>query len=126
MCDVEQELQAFRERGSKDPPPEVIEAWEQELDAYIEAWQAELEAHLAAGPPDALGFDEAVQAARYGLTERGRVRAVLTALVERWEGLSVEERAEALRLVDELADCYRRRARPRRKGKVPPVGRAAI
>jgi hypothetical protein len=107
------------------PPPEVIEAWEQELDAYITGWAAELEAHLRAGPPDGPGFDEAVQAARYGLTERGRVRAVLLALEERWDGLSGAEQRRALDLVEELASIYRRRsARSPRKGpKVPLTGR---
>ena len=58
---------------------------------------------------------------RFALTERGRVRAVLVALEQRWDGLTPEQRAEALALVERLAAIYRRPA-----VRVPLAGRLAV
>ena len=55
---------------------------------------------------------------RPALTARGRVRAVLLELDRRWPTLTEPDKAEALRLVDRLADCYR--VRPRMP--LPPFG----
>ena len=55
---------------------------------------------------------------RYGLTPLGRVRAVLVELERRWPTLAEGDKAEALALVDRLADCYRAR-----RVRVPLVGR---
>ena len=43
------------------------------------------------------------------LTERGRIRAVLVSLEQRWENLSTQQQAHALELLAELSACYRRR-----------------
>jgi hypothetical protein len=44
----------------------------------------------------------------YVPTHRGRVRAVLLALDDRWESLSFAQRAEAVRLVEQLRITIRR------------------
>jgi len=54
------------------------------------------------------------------LTDLGRVVAITAALRDRWVELSLEQRAEALELVEQLAAVYRR---PR--GAVPLVGQIA-
>ena len=41
------------------------------------------------------------------LTERGRIRAVLASLEQRWDGLNAQQRAHALELLADLAACYR-------------------
>ena len=43
------------------------------------------------------------------LTERGRVRAILVQLEERWPDLTLGEQGRALELLDESAATYRRR-----------------
>ena len=58
---------------------------------------------------------------RVGLTERGRIRAVLVALEQGWDGLTPEQQAEALALVERLAACYRRPP-----VRVPLVGKLAV
>ena len=55
---------------------------------------------------------------RYALTPLGRVRAVLVELERRWPTLAEADKAEALDLVNRLADCYRGR-----RARVPLVGR---
>ena len=45
------------------------------------------------------------------LTERGRVRAVLVQLEERWLDLTLGEQGRALELLAELAAIYRGRTR---------------
>jgi hypothetical protein len=57
-----------------------------------------------------------------GLTEKGRVVAVLTGLRDRWESLTPEQRAEAIRLVEQLAATYR----TPRTVRVPLAGRLAV
>ena len=58
---------------------------------------------------------------RFGLTDRGRIRAVLVTLEQRWDSLSPEQQSEALALVERLAACYRRPA-----VRVPLAGRLAV
>ena len=43
------------------------------------------------------------------LTDRGRIRAVLASLEQRWDGLNAQQRRHALELVADLAACYRQR-----------------
>ena len=59
---------------------------------------------------------------RLALTERGRIRATLVALEQRWDGLTPEQRAEARELVERLAATYRTPRTPR----VPSAGRLAV
>jgi hypothetical protein len=56
-----------------------------------------------------------------GLTERGRVRAVLVTLEQRWDGLHPTDRSEVLDLLEQLAAYYRRRL-----VRVPLVGRLQV
>ena len=59
---------------------------------------------------------------RFTLTERGRIRAVLATLEQRWSTLTAEQRAEALTLLDRLAETYR----GARAVRVPLVGRLVV
>jgi hypothetical protein len=40
------------------------------------------------------------------LTDRGRIRAILIAVDERWESLHPWDRTRARDLLEQLADCY--------------------
>ena len=48
-------------------------------------------------------------AAALALTPRGRVRAILVTLEDRWDGLSPDQRARALELLAELGAAIRTR-----------------
>ena len=48
-----------------------------------------------------------------GLTDAGRIRAVLHTLEARWPTMSPADRDEARELLGRLADCYRRPAAAR-------------
>ena len=47
--------------------------------------------------------------AALALTPRGRVRAILVTLEDRWDGLSADQQARALKLLAELSAAIRRR-----------------
>jgi antitoxin (DNA-binding transcriptional repressor) of toxin-antitoxin stability system len=62
-----------------------------------------------------------------GLTDKGRVVAVLVTLREQWDTLSPSQQAEAANLVERLAAVYRREhsvsARTTTAVRVPLLGR---
>ena len=43
------------------------------------------------------------------LTDRGRIRAILVSLEQRWDGLNAQQRSHALELLADLAACYHQR-----------------
>ena len=69
--------------------------------------------HSSAGGRAAAGMSSAAahadSSAPFGLTDKGRVVAVLATLRDRWERLTPDQQAEARALVDRLVATYRTR-----------------